>query len=111
MATTKNTQPNPSNRELMDAFIKFQQEDAAYKKSTIEPLVKEISGLKQWKRETEIAQKAAENAVDKYIKSHPITPALPVGGEQWLNRELVKALIIALGIISAIITLGGKFIN
>lgn len=82
--TTKTPKRNPTNAEIM---------------AVLRPLVKDVQDLKQWKRDQEIAKAA----VAEYAKENP--PRTLKGSDQWLNRELVKTLGIALAVILALVTL------
>lgn len=80
---------NPTNAEIMDV---------------LKPMVADVQALKEWKRDTEIAK----SAVAEYVAANPSPTPLSTkqqGSDQWLNRELVKTLGIALAVILALVTL------
>lgn len=80
---------NPTNADIM---------------KLLQPLIKDVQDLKQWRRDQDIAKAA----VAEYVQAQPAVAqntTATQGSEQILNQQLVKYLGAALAIILALITL------
>lgn len=85
----RKTKRNPTNAEIM---LKLEELGERVNKNS-----SALITLNQWKRDQEIAR----TAVAEYVKENP-KPTSPTSSDQWLNRELVKTLGVALAVILAL---------
>lgn len=76
---------NPTNKDILIELRNMNQR---------------LVALENWK----IAEDAAKAAIEKYKAQEVRSEAKPTS-EGWLNRELVKTLVTALGIIGALVAL------
>jgi len=81
------TRKNPTNADILREIKNVQ--------TSVENVVKDVEELKTWR--------VAVMAVEAYKKVEDSKP--PKSSNDWINRELVKAVIIALGIIATMVTL------
>lgn len=92
MGRQQSTRRNPTNAEIIKEVRAL-----ARTVDMIPQLRTDVDTLLAEQHDREIAKKA----VEAYIKATPKT----VGSDQWLNRELLKALLIALGLVAAALAL------
>jgi hypothetical protein len=92
-ARKQQTKKNPTNAEIMLAVQSLQK--------VVNPLLDDVASLKQWQRDQQIAKAA----VAEYVKENPPAEQQAEKSDQWLNRELVKTLGVALAVILALVTL------